>query len=208
MLETSMPEEKPQTLDDILDARPAIEQEYKRMRPREWLAIFPEAEKSFIKPKIRELNHAIRDKEDEILRLEDNAVRVRQDRWFLFACIDAWERPELEELKRRRKKLIAHLPDLHSSLGGAKRGLSPDDIARAKAHSVLAFSELYIAGLKRAGKQWRGLCPFHNEKSPSFYLNLDKNTYHCFGCEAHGDTIALAMHILNLNFYSAVRFLL
>ncbi len=202
-----MPEEKPQTLDDILDARPAIEQEYKRMRPREWLAIFPEAEKSFIKPKIRELNHAIRDKEDEILRLEDNAVRVRQDRWFLFACIDAWERPELEELKRRRKKLIAHLPDLHSSLGGAKRGLSPDDIARAKAHSVLAFSELYIAGLKRAGKQWRGLCPFHNEKTPSFSVTPSKQMYYCFGCGAGGNVYNFIMEYENYSFGEALSHL-
>jgi len=40
--------------------------------------------------------------------------------------------------------------------------------------------------LTKAGKEWKGLCPFHDETSPSFYVNDEKGFYHCFGCAAHG----------------------
>ena len=43
--------------------------------------------------------------------------------------------------------------------------------------------------LSRAGREMKGCCPFHNEKSPSFFVNDDKGFYHCFGCGAHGDVI-------------------
>ncbi|HLU92333.1 MAG TPA: CHC2 zinc finger domain-containing protein, partial [Pedomonas sp.] len=38
--------------------------------------------------------------------------------------------------------------------------------------------------LQRAGREWKGCCPFHNEKTPSFYVNDEKAFYHCFGCGA------------------------
>ena len=43
--------------------------------------------------------------------------------------------------------------------------------------------------LQKAGREFRACCPFHNEKTPSFYVNDDKGFYHCFGCGAHGDAI-------------------
>jgi phage/plasmid primase-like uncharacterized protein len=43
--------------------------------------------------------------------------------------------------------------------------------------------------LEKAGKEWRACCPFHQEKSPSFYINDDKQFFHCFGCGAHGDVV-------------------
>ena len=41
--------------------------------------------------------------------------------------------------------------------------------------------------LTKAGREWKGLCPFHEETSPSFYVNDEKGFYHCFSCSAHGD---------------------
>lgn len=41
--------------------------------------------------------------------------------------------------------------------------------------------------LERSGREWKALCPFHEEKTPSFVVNDDKGFYHCFGCGAHGD---------------------
>ena len=43
--------------------------------------------------------------------------------------------------------------------------------------------------LKKRGKTYSGLCPFHNEKTPSFHVDPLKGFYHCFGCGAHGDAI-------------------
>ena len=45
----------------------------------------------------------------------------------------------------------------------------------------------YVPGLKQAGSRWKGCCPFHQEKTPSFIVNPDSNTYHCFGCGAGGN---------------------
>lgn len=59
--------------------------------------------------------------------------------------------------------------------------------------------------LSRAGREYRGLCPFHREKSPSFYVNDDKQFYHCFGCGAHGDVITFLMRQSNLTFPDAIE---
>ena len=59
--------------------------------------------------------------------------------------------------------------------------------------------------LTRAGREWKGCCPFHNEKSPSFYVNDDKGFYHCFGCGAHGDVIRFLTEQEGLPFMEAVK---
>ena len=59
--------------------------------------------------------------------------------------------------------------------------------------------------LKKAGTLFKGLCPFHEEKSPSFTVSPTRNTYHCFGCGAHGDAIRFLMEQGARNFPEAVR---
>ena len=59
--------------------------------------------------------------------------------------------------------------------------------------------------LVRKGREHSGLCPFHNEKTPSFTVNDDKGFFHCFGCGAHGDVIGFSMRIDNLSFPEAVE---
>ena len=59
--------------------------------------------------------------------------------------------------------------------------------------------------LTRAGREFKGCCPFHNEKSPSFYVNDDKQFYHCFGCGAHGSVIDFVMRHDNQSFPEAVE---
>jgi DNA primase len=59
--------------------------------------------------------------------------------------------------------------------------------------------------LARAGREFKGCCPFHNEKTASFYVNDDKQFYHCFGCGAHGDAIGFAMQHDNLSFIEAIK---
>ena len=58
--------------------------------------------------------------------------------------------------------------------------------------------------LKKRGKEFSGLCPFHNEKTPSFTVNDQKGFYHCFGCQAHGDIITFVMEKDHLEFKDAV----
>lgn len=58
--------------------------------------------------------------------------------------------------------------------------------------------------LARKGREFEGLCPFHNEKSPSFFVNDEKAFYHCFGCGAHGDVIGFVIQMEGLSFPDAV----
>ena len=58
--------------------------------------------------------------------------------------------------------------------------------------------------LKKKGKEFGGLCPFHNEKTPSFTVNDQKGFYHCFGCGAHGNAINFVMQTDGLDFKEAV----
>ncbi|HVH79017.1 MAG TPA: DNA primase, partial [Stellaceae bacterium] len=59
--------------------------------------------------------------------------------------------------------------------------------------------------LTRKGREYGGLCPFHNEKTPSFYVVEDKGFFHCFGCGAHGDAVGFVMRSENLDFIEAIE---
>lgn len=61
--------------------------------------------------------------------------------------------------------------------------------------------------LKKAGKYWKCLCPFHAEKTPSFTVNESTNTYFCFGCEKHGNTIGFIMEMEKMTFPEAIHHL-
>ena len=61
--------------------------------------------------------------------------------------------------------------------------------------------------LKRAGSNYQGLCPFHNEKTPSFTVFSATQSFHCFGCGAGGDAISFVMRSENLEYVPAVEFL-
>lgn len=61
--------------------------------------------------------------------------------------------------------------------------------------------------LKRKGKLLGGLCPFHNEKTPSFYVYPETQSYYCFGCGNGGDVVTFIKNIENLDYVEAVKFL-
>jgi len=61
--------------------------------------------------------------------------------------------------------------------------------------------------LKRAGRNYTGLCPFHREKTPSFVVSPDKQIYHCFGCGKGGNVLSFVMDIENLEFVDALQHL-
>ncbi|MDP9014572.1 MAG: DNA primase [Pseudomonadota bacterium] len=58
--------------------------------------------------------------------------------------------------------------------------------------------------LKKGGREYKACCPFHNEKSPSFWVSPDKQFYHCFGCGAHGTVIGFLMQYEKMEFIDAV----
>lgn len=69
---------------------------------------------------------------------------------------------------------------------------------------IVAFVGEYVP-LRRGGSSFKGLCPFHAEKSPSFHVNPQRRMYHCFGCSASGDIIGFLMRIEGISFPDAVH---
>ena len=83
----------------------------------------------------------------------------------------------------------------------------PDTAELVKERLDIAdFVRGYVA-LTPAGKNLRGLCPFHKEKTPSFIVSPDRRTWHCFGCNIGGDVISFLMRHDNLEFIEALRIL-
>ncbi len=80
-------------------------------------------------------------------------------------------------------------------------------IARIReANDIVQVVGRYV-NLKKAGSSFKGLCPFHSEKTPSFTVSPDKQLFYCFGCATGGDVISFIMRIENLEFPEAVKFL-
>jgi len=69
---------------------------------------------------------------------------------------------------------------------------------------IVALVGRYVE-LKQAGRNWKGLCPFHEEKTPSFNVNPDRGIFHCFGCQKGGNAITFLVEYENLTFPEAVR---
>ena len=83
--------------------------------------------------------------------------------------------------------------------------LSPQWLDELRARVTLSGVVQRTVKLQRAGHEWKACCPFHNEKSPSFYVNDQKGFYHCFGCQAHGDVIRWMTDHMGLAFMDAVK---
>ncbi|WP_380877328.1 DNA primase [Sphingomonas sp. DBB INV C78] len=83
--------------------------------------------------------------------------------------------------------------------------LSPQWLDELRSRTLLSALIGKSVKLERAGREFRACCPFHNEKSPSFYVNDDKAFYHCFGCGAHGDAIRFLTDNKGLPFMDAVK---
>jgi len=71
---------------------------------------------------------------------------------------------------------------------------------------IIEIISEYVS-LRKMGHSFKGLCPFHEEKTPSFVVNEDRQTFHCFGCGERGDVIDFAMKIYGLTFKDALKHL-
>ncbi|KAB7645549.1 CHC2 zinc finger domain-containing protein [Polymorphobacter fuscus] len=81
------------------------------------------------------------------------------------------------------------------------------DIDALKASVSLADVVGRRVKLRRVGRELVGLCPFHDERTPSFGVNDDKGMFHCFGCGANGDVVRFVMQSEGLSFLDAARWL-
>lgn len=72
--------------------------------------------------------------------------------------------------------------------------------------SIVDVVSTYVR-LEKSGSQFRARCPFHNERTPSFYVSPERKNFHCFGCQAHGDIFTFVEKIENIPFFEALKIL-
>lgn len=84
----------------------------------------------------------------------------------------------------------------------------PDDVINEvfAENDIIDYVSRYVK-LKKTGKDYSGLCPFHKEKSPSFHVSREKQLFHCFGCGASGNLVQFVMRSEGLDFVEAVKLL-
>ena len=86
-------------------------------------------------------------------------------------------------------------------------GILDEDVRRVREESDIVGIISQHTALKRTGRQWTGLCPFHGEKTPSFSVSSDKNVFYCFGCQRSGDVIGFVQEMEGLDFVASVEWL-
>ena len=84
-------------------------------------------------------------------------------------------------------------------------GILDEDVVRVRdATDLVALASEHLA-VKRVGRNFVGLCPFHSEKTPSFNVNPETGRFRCFGCDASGDAITFVRDVEHLDFVDAVE---
>src|SRR5438270_13570016 len=92
-----------------------------------------------------------------------------------------------------------------SSSSGSFGSSGPDYKSQVLASTDIVQLIGQTVGLKRRGKDFLGLCPFHQEKTPSFHVSPTKQFYHCFGCKESGNAIDFVMKRDRVEFRDALR---
>jgi DNA primase len=86
-------------------------------------------------------------------------------------------------------------------------GILDEDVVRVRESADIVGVISQHTQLRKVGTRWTGLCPFHNEKSPSFSVNATDGLYYCFGCRVSGDVITFVREIEHLDFVGAIEWL-
>lgn len=186
------------------------EKEYKppKFTDRELLEIFPEA-KEIIPIKIKETKEEINEKKSDIRDRLKRLYSLKADKfseWFGEKLIETFVVPELTVLEKRLFRLnrFQQLLKPKSKKSNWFNFSEKIEIARNYPIEEIARDKLE---LKQVGKNFISLCPFHNEKTPSFYLYTNTNKFYCFGCHEKGDVISLTMALYGLDFKEAIKLL-
>src|SRR5665648_98181 len=72
--------------------------------------------------------------------------------------------------------------------------------------SIVDVVSSYLT-VEKAGKNYKAKCPFHNEKTPSFFISPERGSYYCFGCNAKGDIFSFVEHFEGIDFLGALKIL-
>lgn len=115
-------------------------------------------------------------------------------------------RKEIETKIKRAQYQLSHLDELEGKKEPrTTNGVSEADVARAK---EVPISSIFAGNLRKQGKMAVGRCPFHNEKTASFFVYLKQNTWWCYGCNTGGSVVDYVMQQNRVDFLTAVKSLL
>jgi DNA primase len=84
-------------------------------------------------------------------------------------------------------------------------GIVDEDVVRVRESTDIVKLITEHTQLKKVGRRWQGLCPFHNEKTPSFSVNAEEGLYYCFGCQKSGDAITFVQEMEHADFAGSVE---
>jgi hypothetical protein len=198
-------------ISDLADFSYELEKTWKRSRlkftDKELMSIFPEA-KDVIPKKIEEWKEVLNMRIDVIKSFLKEIYRLETDdlsKWFGERIIEVLYFPDIKEINGHIGRLQRQLM-LDSAEQGGRIAFWDEQVGRARGRPIVDVASQSLL-LKINGNKYSAKCPFHEEKTPSFYLYPETNTYHCFGCQAHGDVINLIMHLYGLSFKEAIRML-
>lgn len=177
-----------------------------KLTDREVLEIFPESKK-IIPQKLKEWEKVLKREED---RLKDCLLFIYGQNldefstWFLEQIAKLYLMPSILESNKHVLRLKRMLSIASPDGKNLERWQEKVGIARQYPIETLARSKLEM---KQSGRNFTSLCPFHNERRPSFYIYPETNTYHCFGCQENGDVIRLATCLYGISFREAIQML-
>lgn len=199
-----------ETLDGFYDSKiPYITNKF---NDKELLEIFPEA-RYIILPKIKEYKQERKERIEKIKQWRKKVKLIskakQKDDFFVWFWAYAYPKyfwtSRVVEIDRylyrlnRQKRLLDGKSSTNNQVDWEELK------ERAKQRSLVEEALPHLQKVRQVGNRIVALCPFHQEKTPSFFIYIDQSTFHCFGCQTHGDIIHFKMTIDNLSFKEAVK---
>ncbi len=157
-----------------------------------------------IDSKLREIDDEIIQVRDQINNLVGQIAKASEnDRILGEVLLKHGLIKEQCELERQRRQLLRYkyISKKHKSPSGHKL-----DVESARNYPILSLAEQYTR-VRRTGKTFVGRCPLHDDRSPSFYVYPESNSFYCFGCNKGGNGINLVMEKEQMAFKDAVHFI-
>jgi len=174
---------------------------------KEWLETFPE-DADIIPKKIQEWSEH-RQKLERLAKEQINLLKKESknefDYWFWRQWLKVTLLEETIESEKHIRRLKKLLPTNNANPPSNKLSDSMIENARLIPIANIAMQNL---NLRKRGRNYFATCPFHAEKTPSFCLYPETNSFFCFGCNQNGDVITFVMLLNNFNFKEAVLWLL
>ncbi|MDP3697127.1 MAG: CHC2 zinc finger domain-containing protein [Candidatus Taylorbacteria bacterium] len=136
-------------------------------------------------------------------------IRLKPDgKWFGQVIIDDFFRSDLKPLEKERKNILRAINIITGREEKIRKSgkINTAMVETAREFPLITLASAYVENFRKSGsKTYKGNCPFHDDRTPSFVAYTDSNRFICFGCETKGDVISFLMEIKSINFKTAVR---